>query len=72
MPKLTGWEVAAAVRALSDPVLARIPIIALSANVGINDRRRSMESGINVHLPKPMDLNILLETIEQLTDQHIT
>nr|WP_326165139.1 ATP-binding protein [uncultured Oscillibacter sp.] len=72
MPVMDGWQVSAAVRALPDPVLARIPIIALSANVGISDRRRSLESGIDVHLPKPMDLNVLLETIEKITKRPIT
>lgn len=67
MPIIDGWQVAAAVRKLPDPVLARIPIIALSANVAASDRRKSLESGIDVHLPKPMDLNVLLETIEKIT-----
>lgn len=71
MPVLDGWQVASAIRKLPDPVLARIPIIALSANVGITDRRRSLESGIDVHLPKPMDLNVLLETIEKITKKPI-
>lgn len=68
MPVMDGWEVAAAIRKLPDPSLARIPIIALSANVRIQDRRRSLESGIDVHLPKPMDLTVLLETIEKITN----
>lgn len=72
MPVLDGWEVSSAVRKLPDPVLARVPIIALSANVGISDRRRSLESGIDVHLSKPMDLNVLLETIEKITKKPIT
>jgi len=70
MPVMNGWEVASAIRKLPDPVLARLPIIALSANVGIGDRRQSLESGIDVHLSKPMDLNVLLETIDKLTSKH--
>lgn len=72
MPVMDGWEVSAAIRKLPDPVLARVPIIALSANVSISDRRRSLESGIDVHLPKPMDLNVLLETIEKITKKSFT
>ena len=67
MPGMNGWQVSSAVRKLSDPVLARIPIIALSANVSVQDRRKSLDSGIDVHLAKPMDLNVLLETIEKIT-----
>lgn len=71
MPEMNGWQVSAAIRKLPDPTLAHIPIIALSANVGIRDRRQSLESGIDVHLAKPMDLNVLLETIEKITRKPI-
>ncbi len=71
MPRMNGWQVSAAIRKLPDPVLAHIPIIALSANVGIEDRRRSLESGIDVHLSKPMDLNVLLESIEKVTKKSV-
>jgi len=66
MPEMNGWEVASAIRSLPDPALAHIPIIALSANIQFEDRRRSLESGIDVHLPKPMDFNLLLETIKKI------
>jgi len=71
MPVMDGWQVSAAVRKLPDPVLSRLPIIALSANVGMSDRRQSLECGIDVHLSKPMDLNVLLETIENITKKPI-
>lgn len=67
MPVMNGWETAVAIRALPDPAVARVPIIALSANVLQSDQRRSKESGIDAHLVKPMDLALLLDTIERLT-----
>ena len=67
MPVLDGWQSAAAIRALPDTILARIPIVALSANVLADDQRKSRESGIDAHLTKPMDLPVLLDTIEALT-----
>lgn len=72
MPGMDGWQVARAIRELPDPVLSNIPIIALTANVSDADRQRSRDSGINAHLPKPMDLNLLLETMEKLTKKPIT
>ncbi len=72
MPVMDGWQVSAAIRKLPDPVLSHLPIIALSANVGMSDRRQSIESGIDVHLSKPMDLTVLLETIEKITKKSIT
>ncbi len=67
MPVMDGWEASAAIRKLPDPVLARIPIIALSANALASDIQKSKESGINVHLGKPMDLSQLLTHIDELT-----
>ncbi len=66
MPVMDGWESSAAIRRLPDPTLARIPIVALSANSLDNDRRKSRESGIDVHLAKPLNLPQLLDTIEEL------
>lgn len=70
MPVMDGWQTAAAIRSLPDPVLANIPIIALSASVFVDDYRKSKESGINVHLAKPLNLPVLMDTIEELTKQH--
>lgn len=67
MPVMDGWEASAAIRKLPDPVLARIPIIALSANALASDIQKSKECGINVHLGKPMDLSEVLAHIEELT-----
>lgn len=71
MPVMNGWEATAAIRKLPDPALAHIPIIALSANILPNDRRRSKEAGIDIHLTKPLDMSQLLEAIEQLTGKHL-
>ena len=69
MPVMNGWEAAQAIRALPDPVQAKIPIVALSANVTESDQQRSRDSGIDAHLIKPLDLALLLNTIAALTDQ---
>ena len=69
MPAMDGWEASRAIRALPDPAQAKIPIVALSANVMDSDQQRSRDSGIDAHLVKPMDLAQLLDTIELLTDK---
>ncbi len=71
MPVLDGWQAARAIRALPDPAAASTPIIALSANVLENDRQRSQESGINFHLPKPIDMPLLLHAVEELTGKQL-
>ena len=67
MPVMDGWQAAREIRRLDDPGLSCIPIIALSANVFENDTRKSMESGMNAHLPKPLDIDLLMEAISKVT-----
>lgn len=69
MPVLNGYEAARAIRRLPDPGQAGIPIIALSANAFEDDRRRSMESGMNAHLAKPLDMEALLELIASIVQE---
>ena len=71
MPVMDGWEASRAIRALPDPAQAGIPIVALSADGAESDLQRSKDSGINAHLVKPMDLALLLDTIETLTDKEL-
>lgn len=63
MPVMDGRLAARKIRSLKNPALAHIPIIALSANAFESDRRLSIESGMNAHLTKPIDIPLLLETI---------
>ncbi len=67
MPVMDGWQASLAIRSLLDKEKAGVPIIALTANVLENDRRRAKECGIDAHLRKPMDLALLLRTMEELT-----
>lgn len=65
MPVMNGLRAARAIRALEDPALANIPIIALSANAFESDKQASLESGMNAHLTKPIDIPLLLETMSK-------
>lgn len=66
MPVMNGWEAAEAIRALPDPALSRIPIVALSANMFESDVQKSLELGMNAHLAKPVDVPELLRTIDTI------
>lgn len=66
MPVMDGRKATETIRKFEDPVLSRIPIIALSANAFESDKRLSTESGMNAHLTKPIDVPILLETIARI------
>ena len=63
MPVMNGWEATESIRKLENRELAGIPIIALSADAFESDKRKSIESGIDAHLTKPMDVPLLLETM---------
>ncbi len=65
MPIMDGRTAAAAIRKLDNPSHANIPIIALSANAFESDKRESIEAGMDAHLTKPIDVPLLLKTIEK-------
>ncbi len=66
MPVMDGYSAARTIRDLPDPARAGTPIIALSANAFDEDRRKSMESGMNAHMAKPLDMTALLELIASI------
>ncbi len=68
MPVMTGLEAAEAIRALDRPDAKTIPIIALTANAFDEDVQRSLQSGMNAHLSKPVDPDRLFETLEELIE----
>ena len=66
MPEMDGLEATAAIRALDRPDVKTISILALTANAFDEDVQRSMQAGLNAHLTKPVDPDILFETLEEL------
>lgn len=68
MPVMGGWQSAKEIRKLDDKRLANIPIIGLSANVFESDAQTSAECGMNAYMKKPIDVPLLLKTIDELTN----
>lgn len=66
MPVMDGHKATKAIRALEDRELACIPIIALSANAFAEDYKRSIEAGMDAHIPKPIKVEELQETIRNV------
>ena len=66
MPEMDGLEATAAIRKLDRPDAASVPIIALTANAFDEDVQRSLQAGMNAHLSKPIDNDLLFETLESL------
>ena len=63
MPVLDGYAATRAIRALDRPDAGRIPIFAMTANAFTEDRRRAYESGMNEHLTKPLETDVVLKTM---------
>ena len=64
MPVMNGLEATRKIRQLSREDCQRIPIIAMSANAFDGDVKRSLASGMNAHLSKPVNVEKLIETLE--------
>ena len=66
MPEMDGLEATKAIRAMDREDAKEIPIIALTANAFDEDVQRSMQAGLNAHLSKPVEPEILFETLETM------
>ncbi len=70
MPVMNGYESARAIRQLEDPVLAGVPIIALSADAFAVSQEKSIEAGMNAHCPKPINVESLCSMISKILSCH--
>ncbi len=66
MPEMDGLEATRMIRAANKADAKTIPIIALTANAFDEDVQRSMQAGLNAHLSKPVEPDLLFETLEEL------
>lgn len=60
MPNLDGYQATEKIRRLQNPKKAEIPIIAMTANAFSEDRAVALSVGMNDHVAKPIDMNILI------------
>jgi len=64
MPQMNGYELAQAVRKI--PGYETVPLVAVTGFSMYDDREKSLVSGFNAHLTKPIDPNVLFQLIERL------
>ena len=67
MPVMDGYQATRAIRAMTDPEKAGIPIIAMTANTFEEDKRAAYEAGMNAHVAKPFDPAVLIQTVADYT-----
>ena len=68
MSEMDGYKATQAIRNLTDKDKACIPIIAMTANAFAEDKRKTMEAGMNAHLSKPLNVPELMDTIRKFCD----
>jgi len=66
MPEMDGLEATRTIRSMDRSDAKTIPVIALTANAFDEDVQRSMQAGLNAHLSKPVQPELLFETLENL------
>ena len=64
MPVMNGYEAAKQIRALDDPALAEITILAMTANAFDEDRKKALECGMDGFLSKPIVIEELIHTLQ--------
>ena len=64
MPEMDGYEATRRIRALNIPSARTIPIIAMTANVFREDIEKCLESGMNGHVGKPLDIGDVLKQLD--------
>ena len=69
MPVMDGYEATQRIRALEEPALANIPILAMTANAFDEDRKAALRCGMNGFFSKPIQLEEVVQTLQSVFDQ---
>lgn len=67
MPVMNGYDATRAIRSLERKDALKIPIIAMTANAFAEDEKEALNAGMNVHLAKPINIELLKQVIRQYT-----
>ena len=65
MPVMNGYDAAKKIRRMDDLPKAEIPIIAMTANAFSEDKQAALDAGMNDHVAKPINMNVLVPAIQK-------
>ena len=68
MPVMDGYTATRAIRSSDHPSARSLPIIAMTANAFVDDVREAIDSGMDAHIAKPVQIDNLKATIHQVLD----
>ncbi len=71
MPVMDGYTATRTIRSSAHPSAKSVPIIAMTANAFVDDVREAIESGMDAHIAKPVQINNLKATIQQVLDNRL-
>ena len=71
MPVMNGYEATRTIRGSVHPSAKEIPIIAMTANAFVDDVRDAIEAGMDAHIAKPVQIDNLKSTIQQVLDSRL-
>ena len=69
MPVMNGYEATKMIRSMDREDAKVIPIIAMTANAFTEDRLKAKEAGMNEHIAKPVDVELLVKVIHKLANR---
>ena len=69
MPVMNGYDATRAIRVLERADAKTIPIIAMTANAFVEDEKAALEAGMNAHVAKPLDVELLKKALSQHVNQ---
>ncbi len=70
MPVMNGYEATATIRVMDRADAKTIPIIAMTANAFTEDRIKARNAGMSAHISKPLEVSVLFETLQRLTQKN--
>ena len=66
MPVMDGYEATEKIRSLNNTELAKIPIVAMTANAFKEDEEKCLKAGMNGHISKPVDIEKMRQVLEKV------
>ena len=69
MPEMNGLDATRKIRALDDPWASSIPIIAMTADAFSENVTECLNAGMNGHIAKPVDLNLVIKEIRRMKEE---
>ena len=70
MPVMNGYQATEAIRACGHPDARTVPIAAMTANAFTEDVENALAAGMDAHISKPIDMNMLRSTVAKMLEKN--